>query len=413
MGVVVLVVAAATATWLAVRPAATPSPPAPVTPTTHPVTRAMLVTGAQARSLLPGRGWKVLTTSDNTTGTGLSSVCQRTRFADPRGRGTLVRRLIAAHGPRRTLVETVEVSRSARASAAAYRTTLGWFAACGQARVQLLDTYRVAGLRSTARLVRLRLPDAAGSDYVVGVARTGTLTVSVVLEDAGSPRVSVPSAVATLRAAVYGVCHADPAGRCPAAVRASPVLPPPSGETPGTLAATDLPAMGGVRHPWVGTRPGPARPNLAATTCDRADFVRSGARGARQRTFLIPQAQLPRRFGITETYGSFGSSRRASAFVTTIARAMATCEHRDLGATVSRHAMQVHGPGGSSYELWRLDSEIAPHQSVGFWMGVARVGGYVAQVNLTPAGPLDVDPATFESLVGRARDRLFELGGPR
>ena len=42
-------------------------------------------------------------------------------------------------------------------------------------------------------------------------------------------------------------------------------------------------------------------------------------------------------------------------------------------------------------------------------MGVARVGRYVAQVNFTPAGDNDIDEVTFQALITRARDRLFEL----
>ena len=42
-------------------------------------------------------------------------------------------------------------------------------------------------------------------------------------------------------------------------------------------------------------------------------------------------------------------------------------------------------------------------------MGVARVGRYVAQVNFTPSGDNDVDEDTFQALITRARDRLFEL----
>ena len=59
--------------------------------------------------------------------------------------------------------------------------------------------------------------------------------------------------------------------------------------------------------------------------------------------------------------------------------------------------------------MWRLDSEINDKSSVGFWMGVARVGRYVAQVNFTPSGDNDVDEDTFQALITRARDRLFEL----
>jgi hypothetical protein len=42
-------------------------------------------------------------------------------------------------------------------------------------------------------------------------------------------------------------------------------------------------------------------------------------------------------------------------------------------------------------------------------MGVARVGPYVSQVNFTPAGRNDIDEVTFQALITRARDRLFEL----
>jgi hypothetical protein len=44
---------------------------------------------------------------------------------------------------------------------------------------------------------------------------------------------------------------------------------------------------------------------------------------------------------------------------------------------------------------------------------VARVGRYVAQVNFTPTGENDIDEATFQALMTRARDRLFELPAGR
>src|SRR3954451_11269508 len=122
-----------------------------------PVTDAMLLTLPQVRHLAPEDPWRVVGTSDNTTGTGINSVCQTTRFADPRGRGTMVR-TFAADGPggdRRRFVQTVEISRSPTASTSAYRTTLGWFAGCTQARVQLLNAYRVTGLGDEAQMLKL------------------------------------------------------------------------------------------------------------------------------------------------------------------------------------------------------------------------------------------------------------------
>ena len=376
-----------------------------------PVTDEMLLTMPQVQRLTPREPWRLVGTSDNTSGNGINSVCQATRFADPRGRGTLVRTFATTATPstRRTMVETVEISRSPRASTSAYRTTLGWFAGCSQARLQLLNAYRVRGLGDEAQMLKLRIPNAVRRTYVVGLARTGSLTVSTVSETLGGRPVNVERAVNILTAAVRNVCESDPSGPCPMTVTAAPVLPPRSGETPGTLAAADLPVIGKVNRPWVGTRAVPARPNIAATTCDKTNFARAGAPRATTRTFLIPQARLPRRFGIAETVGSFASERKARGLVRSISAAMAGCEKKDLGAEVSSEVLQPRGYRGSEYSMWRLDSEINDKTSVGFWMGVARVGRYVAQVTFTPTGANDVDEDTFQALITRARDRLFEL----
>ncbi len=385
--------------------------PAAATPQERqrPVTEAMMLSPLQAKNLAPNERWQLLETSDNTSGSGINTVCQDTRFADPRGQGAFVRMYTATGGPRRHLIQTIEVSRSPEASATAYRTVLGWFAGCSEARLQLLSAYRVTGLGDEAQMLKLRIPGGVGRTYVVGLARTGSLTVSTVLETMNGRPVAVRRAVDALTAALQNVCDTDPSGPCPVSVTAAPVLPPRSGETPGTLAAADLPVVGRINRPWVGTQPVPARPNIAATTCDKTNFRKAGAPGALTRTFLIPQARLSKRFGITETYGAFATPARARALVRSVSAAMASCEKRDLGAEVSSGAAQPDGYRGSEYALWRLDSEIDETSSVGFWMGVARVGRYVAQVNFTPVGGNDIDEVTFQALIARARDRLFEL----
>jgi DNA-directed RNA polymerase specialized sigma24 family protein len=382
----------------------------------RPVTEKTLLTLGQVQSMAPRETWHLLNTSDNTSGTGINTVCQASRFADPDGRGTFVRRFVAPGTPsgtqatpRRNYLQTVEISGSVQSARAAYRTTLGWFAGCSEARLQLLNAYRVRGLGEEAQMLKLRIPGSQRRTYVVGLARTGSLTVSTVLETIDGRPIEVRRAVDTLTQAVRNTCETDPSGPCPVAVTAAPVLPPRSGETPGTLAAADLPVVGRINRPWVGTQPVRARGNVAATTCDKANFLKSGSPGAATRTFLIPQASLPPRFGITETYGAFADRAKARALVRSISASMASCEKRDLGARVSSEVAQPEGYRGSEYALWRLDSEINESSSVGFWMGVARVGRYVAQVNFTPTGANDIDEVTFQALITRARDRLFEL----
>ncbi len=377
-------------------------------PAPKPVTAEMMLSLAQVHTLAPAR-WRLLGTSDNTSGSGINTVCQDSRFADPRGRDTYIRKFAAGGKTRRHFLETVEISRTPRAAAAAYRTTLGWFAGCTEARLQLLNAYQVRGLGEKAQMLKLRIPNQVGRTYVVGVARTGSVTVSTVMETINGRPIQIRRAARGLTAAVRNLCDADPAGSCPAGVQVAPVLPPRSGETPGTLAVADLPVVGRINQPWVGTDPVRARPNIAATTCDKANFIRSGSPRAATRTFLIPQGKLPKRFGITETVGAFANPRKAHAFVARVSASMAGCEKEDLGAQVSSELVEPQGYRRSEYALWRLDSEINEKSSVGFWMGVARVGRYVAQVNFTPTGDHDIDEVTFQALITRARDRLFEL----
>jgi DNA-directed RNA polymerase specialized sigma24 family protein len=393
----------------------TADPDGTASPSVVPVEEGMLLGAADVRRLAPQQSWSETGTSDNTDGDGINTVCQADRFADPEGEGTLVRTFAAAGAPARTVLQTVEVSRTTSAAVDAYRTTLDWFAGCREARLQLLGSYRVDGIGASAEVLELRVPTAdQRRTYVVGVVRTGEVTVSTVTETRGGAPVGVVQASLLLREAAERLCEASAAGSCPGRARVVRVLPPLSGETRGTLAAADLPPIGRVDRAWVGTRPAPARPNAAATSCDGANFVRNGAPQAKSRTFVIPGARLPARFGITQTVGEFPRPARAEAFVEEVVAAMAACEDDDLSAQVQRVQFQPTAFRGSSLAVWRLDSEVAENRSVGFWMGLARVGPYVSQVLFTPTAGADLDADQFRAVATRARDRLFELtGGPR
>lgn len=378
---------------------------------THPVTRAMLLDSAQLAPIAPRRTWTVTETGDNTTGTGINTICQRSRFADDRGLGTWVRKLQASGKPQRQLVQTVEISTSPGAARTAYQTTLGWYAGCSQARVQLVRAYTVGNLGDQAQALRLNLPGKQRRSYVVAIARSGSLTTSTVLRTNGARADDVAPVLAAASTGMRNLCRSSAITTCRAGVAvATPVLPPPSGEVKGMLATADLPPVSTIDKPWIGTDPVPGGTNLAATTCDAADFLRGGATAATSRTFLIPQAKLPERFGLTETYGQFQGRAPAKAFIRTIRHRMSTCEKRQLGSHLSHHVDQLRGLHGSTYSMWRLTTEInAKKAVVSYWMGVARVGHFVAQVNFAPSGADDIDARSFRDLIARARDRLLEL----
>jgi DNA-directed RNA polymerase specialized sigma24 family protein len=386
---------------------------APIKPLPKPgqlVSTAMLLSTADLAPVAGKTPWQLVSTGDNTRGTGINTTCQASAFADDAGLGTWVRTFSATGPPARRLVQTVEISNSPGAARAAYATTLGWYAGCRVARIQLVDAYALNGVGEQAEIVRMRIPAAQDRSFVVGVARTGALTTSAWMETTTADPADATTLALVLASSVRELCHSKVGGVCVQSAAVTPILPPSAGETPGMLAIADLPAIATVNQPWAGTDPVAATVNPAATTCDKAAFATSGAHGPVTRTYLIPQAKLPARFGISETIGRFPSTAAATAFVNLIESRMKGCPKHDLGSTISHAVIDAKGPSGSTYALWRLENQVSTsHQKVAFWMGIIRAGDYVAQVGLTPVAPYDVNATTFQALVVRARDRLLEI----
>jgi hypothetical protein len=370
----------------------------------------MLLTSAQVAGLAPKKGWTQGVTDRNLTGQGLNTSCQGRRFADENGAGTWVRKFHATSGPATELVQTVEISKNARAAKKAYATTLGWYAGCTVARVQLVDAYTVSGVGDEAQVLRLRIPGSDTASYVVGVARTGSLTASAVLETSSSTPVAANLISATLATSVKNLCGSKDAGTCVGAVSTSPSIPPSAGETPGMLATADMPAIAGVDAPWAGTKPAAAVPNRASTNCDLADFSTSGAVNPLSRSFLIPQGKLPTTFGLTETIGQFASAKAATQFVNQVIARMKSCPKRELSSTITDHLIQPGTAKSPQLAYWRLINQISQNRAeVTFWMGITRVGPYVAQVLMSPVKKYDVNATTYAQLMLRAHDRLLGL----
>jgi hypothetical protein len=194
-------------------------------------------------------------------------------------------------------------------------------------------------------------------------------------------------------------CNSDPTYR--------QVPPPPSGRARGILAVADLPPVGRIDRPWSATDPVHVRRNPSATTCDRADFTKGGADPVVARTYLIPQADLPARFGLSETYGVFDSAPTARRFLTGVRSAVSHCEDRDLATKViSTHDERR---GDADLSTWTLETEVSAHETVRFRVGFVRVANRVAQLTFASGPHDDISGADFRDVVVRAGDRLHEL----
>lgn len=353
--------------------------------------------------------WTVVRTDSNTDGDGLNTICQRERFADPDGLSALVRVFEAGGAKDRRAVQTVEVSADEDQAHRAYGTTLGWYAECQLGRVQLLRAYRVGNIGAEADMLVLRHWKRPVTTYTVALARVGRVVTSTVSQTEGGAPPPPAQVAQSLADSVAMLCARSGATDCSKEPETREVPPPPTGAAPGMLAAVDLPPVGRIRFPWVGTQV-PARPNPSVTTCDRAAFAPAGAERTRAWTYVIPEADLPARFGLSETVGVFPRARSAERFLREVRTRFGRCEDRDLATNVVSADRGRVKRSGASWSTWSFVTEVNRRMSVRFRVGFVRHRNKVAQLTFVAAPRDDVRPAHFRDLVVRAGDRLGELG---
>lgn len=353
--------------------------------------------------------WRVVETHNNTGGDGLNTICQQERFADPDGLSALVRVFEAGGRVPRRAVQTVEVSADEDQAHRAYTTTLGWYAGCQVGRLQLLRAYRVGNIGAEADMIVLRRWEKPVTTYTVALARVGAVVTSTVSETEGAAPPPPAQVAQSLADSVAMLCARSGATDCSAEPDTQEVPPPPTGTSPGMLAPVDLPPVGDIGFPWVGTKV-PARPNPSVTTCDKAAFLPAGAQRAKAWTYLIPEADLPARFGLSETVGEFPSDRAAERFVSDVRARFARCEDRDLATEVLFADTGRVDRSRTFWSTWSFVTEVNRRMSVRFRVGFVRNGDKVAQLTFVAAPRDDISPARFRELVVRAGDRLGELG---
>ncbi|MDF2967725.1 MAG: hypothetical protein K0Q93_1503 [Nocardioidaceae bacterium] len=395
---------------------ATPAATNPSEPTTGPeasdpgppeppgASRDQLLRPAQLPRLDPRTSWRVAG-----EGGAIASVCQPRPTARPRPQGLLVRRYVADSGRPQRAVQTVEVARRPAGAAAAYRTMIGWYAGCQAPRLQLISSFLVDARngRGDVRILVLRRWSQPVRTLTVAVARSGVATTALVHEVS---RAVGPGAMAMARSMSRALDRLCPTtgGGCGSQRRPAPAPPPPTGEVPGFLGVVDLPPVDGLNAVWAGTAPMRATGlNPAATLCDDADFGRRAFTQVRSRTFVVPESDLPQRFGLSETVARATRRGLAPAFTEKVAARVAGCPDRELSARIRRH--DTVRSGDVRGHAWALTFEVSEGVEVAYRLGLVRRGTRIAQLSFLGTPEADIGATAFAGLVLRAGERLREL----
>ena len=379
--------------------------------------------GARTSTAAAGRSG---TPSDNTAGDGLVLPCQR--------RGTPTRRAPrpwcarstphppAGRRPRSDAAAASVASRSPRCPEPAGRRprpstpTLGWYAGCVDERVQLLSTRRVDRVGDEAMLLVLRDWDRPARD---DRGRRGPHRAAHHHDDRPGSRARGPRPRrGSRRLLAHRRRRPVPPARRRAPARGAPAprsaAPLPVGEVPGMLGEVDLPPVTGVdrplgRHPAApGDRPTWPPPAATGPTSRAAPMTNNLTR-----SFLIPGAELPDQFGLTETVGLAARAAARRAFVERGPDADGRLPgpgprhrgHRDAAGPTTA------GPTSASGGFAR---EISDESSVDL------PDGHRPQRHRRGPGRLrpgrrgdDGGPSAFVALVTRALDRLAAMPPPR
>jgi DNA-directed RNA polymerase specialized sigma24 family protein len=391
-----------------------PTPSA--TPTDNPETEteAAPVAGIAADDLMtlddvageiPGH-WREVKVGGQT---GILMPCQTTRFADPEGQSSAVSQFKAPardEQPRRSVVQSAEMSSSTDDATATYATMLGWFGGCTDARVQLISTHAVDGVGDDASLLHLRSWKRPRANLLAGVARTGQATTITLIRTQGDGRPDLQRAARVLASAVNGLCRLPGTGPCAERPELKDRAPVAAGEVPSMLSEVDLPPVAGVERPWIGTQPRMAHDNQAATRCDSTSFDGPRMKRNMTRSFLIPEADLSDLFGLTETVGWLPPPR-AREFVAGVRRELRKCADDQPGTEVVRVADVTTKK--RDLTVWHVKTEISDEESVTYLMGIVRSGGSIAQIGFVPDGKVEMAPGAFITLAQRALDRIPAL----
>src|SRR5690625_566469 len=366
-----------------------------------------LLTTKQVSRLNPDDSWKISATDTDLERSEPYATCPQRRFADPDPQKAFVRTFESDGKDDEHVAQSIEVSRSIEAAEEAHRRLVRWYADCQLPRVQLTDSYTVERPFGNFTVLRLRSHRSPVRTFTVGLAHSGTINSVVVHEQDGAEAPDVEDFAATLNTSIMKVCDRS-GGNCSREINVKATDPPAIGKQPQFLATVDLPPIEDIDHVWAGA-PVNSQENPAATPCEHTEFSGPAA-SVDSQIFVIPNAKkLPKKFGISETVGTFPSDKEAKKFVKKLSKRVKSCEKDNLAADVSKKKTKTRNRGDISTAQWRMTFEVSKDESSHYRMALVRRDNHVAQVTFTSTPHYDLNDETFGALAVRAGQRLSHI----
>ncbi|MGW6278275.1 hypothetical protein [Kribbella sp. NPDC055071] len=352
---------------------------------------------AGAKLLGATGAWTVTGTSEGSDGPEKSFLCQSQRFADPSGLRTWVR-TFQNSATKDTAVQYVEVSNDKTAAGKAYTSIVGWLSSCTVPQTQLTTSYATNGVGDRGVIAVYAQPAGAKTRYkTVAVSLAGQATI-VTEHDTLSAAPPKPDAVlATAAAGVKKICAQS--GGCGSGAATAAVSLMPYADSPGFMAAVDLPTLTKIQKPWVAV----AAQTGVGTGCERIEIKKPKWSKASTFTYVTPDAGVATEFGLDDTVAKFASVNAASSFVAGIRKNVDGCQKAVSNAKVkSTGTISTTSIKG---ETWRATYDTGGGKKFTYRIGIASVGTQSVYLLFPVLEDLDITDSAFNQTLTRAAER--------
>ncbi|GAB2588076.1 hypothetical protein [Microlunatus antarcticus] len=388
-----------------------PSSSAPVTPSATALlddTSMLSVEGAQ---LIAGnRTWTAGSTVRGPVPDGSGAACLGSDPLEgaPTAQQTITRTLTADGSGAQSAVHVAQAYASVEDATQAFATTSRALGSCAVAGDWLFTGRVVEGVgdEATAVAVHSTVGGERTQHWVVA-SRTGRVLDVVDASTPGKTALNVNDVTKAVASVVTGQC--GPAGgACATTVSTKDGPPPAGGDEPGFLATGDLPPVGSVTAPWVGTPVQAPSEDFSGSQCESVNWSTTAATAKSSRVYLLQD--VPGIFGLNEIVLTVKDADTASKLAEKVRSDWSSCKERKLTATVDSPT-KVTGVAaeGAAVTGWTTEVEQkAGGTTTRFRVGIASSGDKVAFVFLNPQKGLDVDGDDWNTVAVRAVQRATQ-----
>lgn len=399
------------------RPAAAPSAGASVgagdpSPSSNLVLLddASMINDQNARQIDPDRSWQVASTQRGLDANSPRPACFASDAAEgqPDAQQTIQRLLASTGKDAPAVLHQAESYPTPEEAAQAYAVVAKTLGTCAVVSAFIDSGRTVTGLGDQATGAIVVISETGKQEYhSVVIGRTGRVLNVVDVAQPGSAA-DIGDAARALGEAIDVQCQTS-GGACAENVSVKAGPPPLGGDSPGFLAAGDLPPVGESPTLWGGDPVHTPDPDFLGSHCETTDWSKTEATVRAARTYL-PEGR-PDTFGLDQIVITTESDKAAAALVAKVRKDLEDCGKRKATASVSKPE-EVEGRGAENNTVSGVTATVEQQTQDGtlrYRVGIVAAGPKAVYTFLNPSKDLDFTDDQWATVVLRSGQRATQV----